>query len=171
MTMKKSKVSRDGFPASFDAARVRLTENPDGTLDLRAGARAFKRIRIKLGRPLYKPEDFASVLNEKNEVALLVNLAGLPPAARAILERHRLRGDLTTKVLKINDISHQFGASFWDVQTEKGGRQFVIRGTSEHVRWLDDDRLLITDVNGNRFEIPSMARLDARSLDYIHLIL
>jgi len=162
---------RNGFPASFDAAGVRLSRNPDGTLELKSGARTFRKVRIKLGRPLYKPEDFASVLGEKGEVALLVNLGALKPAARAVLEEHRVRNDLTTKVLKVKSISHQFGAAFWDVETEKGARQFVIRGTSEHVRWLDDDRLLITDVNGNRFEIPSMSRLDKRSLDHIHLIL
>jgi len=167
----KTKKPKDGFPASYDAARVRMTANPDGTLDLKAGVRTFRKVRVKLGRPLYKPADFASILGEKGEVGLLVNLAGLHPEARAILEEHRLQGDLTTKVLKINDISHQFGASYWEVQTAKGVRQFVIRGTSEHVRWLDDDRLLITDVNGNRFEIPSLNALDKRSLDHIHLIL
>lgn len=169
--MMKKPLGRDGFPASFDAARVKLTSNPDGTLELRAGARTFRKVRIKLGRPLYKPGDFASVLGEKGEVAMLVNLAALKPASLAVLEDHRVHNDLTTKVLKINDISHQFGAAFWDVMTEKGARQFVIRGTSEHVRWLTDDRLLITDVNGNRFEIPSLTGLDKRSLDHVHLIL
>lgn len=168
---KHAKAPKDGFPASFDAAGVRLTRNGDGTLELKSGARTFRKVRIKLGRPLYKPDDFASVIGEKGEVALLVNLAGMKSAARAVLEEHRVRHDLTTKVLKVHSISHQFGAAFWDVETEKGARQFVIRGTSEHVRWLDDDRLLITDVNGNRFEIPAMSRLDKRSLDHIHLIL
>ncbi len=163
--------SRSGSPVSLDAAGVRLSENADGTLDVKSGTRTFRKVRIKLGRPLYRPEDFASVLGEKGEVALLVNLAALKPASRALLEAHRVKGDLTTRILKIHDISHQFGASFWEVMTEKGLRQFVIRGTSEHVRWLDDDRLLITDVNGNRFELPSMSRLDKRSLDHIHLIL
>jgi hypothetical protein len=165
------KAVRTGFAPSFDAAKARLSRNPDGTLDLRCGARVFRKVRIKLGRPLYKPGDFASVLGEKGEVALLVNLSSLTPGSRAVIEEHRVRNDLTTKILKINDISHQFGAAFWDVVTEKGARQFVIRGTSEHVRWLDDDRLLITDVNGNRFELPSIIRLDKRSQDHIHLIL
>ena len=162
---------RSTAPASLDAARVRLSENRDGTLDVKAGSRTFKRVRVKLGRPLYRPGDYASILGEKGEVGLLVNLEGIRAADRAILEEHRVRGDLTTKLLKINDISHQFGASYWDVLTEKGPRQFVIRGTSEHVRWLSDDRLLITDVNGNRFELPSINGLDSDSRDHIHLIL
>lgn len=187
---------------SVDAAQVRLVPNADGTLKLVTPAKTFKRVRIRLGRPLYEPDDFATVFADggapaghwgggkgwgggrghghgrggrlnfgTHEVALITNLTALSAEAKQILDDHRLHHDFTCKILKVNSLAHQFGAAFWEVETDKGMRQFVIRGTTEHVRWLDDDRLLITDVHGNRFEIPSLNGLDRRSQYQIHLIL
>ena len=203
--MKKKRKTQHGLegfqkhePAvTVDGAQVRLVPNPDSTLKLVTPAKTWKRVRIRLGRPLYEPVDFATVFVEgggggswgghsrghghghgrghlrfgSREVALITNLSGLSPEAKKILEEHRLKHDLTCAILKVNSLHHQFGAAFWDVDTDKGPRQFVIRGTTEHVRWLDDDRMLITDVQGNRFEIPSLNGLDRRSQYQIHLIL
>jgi len=158
----------------LDGAKVRLEANPDGTLKLTHERKVWKSVRIRIGRPLFKPDEFANVTEGEHhltEVGLLVNLPGLNEAARARLTEHHHRYNLTTRITKVNSLSHQFGSAFWDVQTEKGHRQFVIRGTTEHVRWLSDDRILITDVHGNRFEILNMSALDRRSQDLIHLIL
>lgn len=157
---------------TLEARKVRIAENPDGTLTLKAGARTWKKVRVRLGRPLYRPSEFAVALEDhKGESAMVVNLVTLDKKSRDLLEAHRLRHNLTTKILRVDSLHHQFGSSFWDVETEKGHRQFVIRGTTEHVRWLDDDRMLITDVQGNRFEIPSLNSLDRRSQNLISLIL
>lgn len=157
---------------TFDGRHVRLTENPDGTMTVKAGGKTFKQVKVRVGRPLYKPADFATVLVEhKGEAALIVNLPGLNSASKAALAGHRKKHDLTCTILRVVNLDHQFGSAFWDVETDKGHRQFVIRGTTEHVRWLTDDRQLITDVNGNRFEIPSLSALDKRSQNLIALIL
>ena len=159
-------------PLAFKAAQVRLTSNPDGTLTLACSGRQLKNVRVRLGRPLLDPKSFASVLSEKGaEVGLITHLERLTPATWNILEAHVLRHDLTTEILKVRSLAHQYGSAYWDVETQKGRRQFVIRGTTEYVRYLDDDRLLITDVQGNRFEIPSLAGLDKRSRQLIELIL
>lgn len=156
----------------IDAAHVRLTRNEDATLTLVHGKTKWARVRVRLGRPLYRPKDFATVLDAKGqELALIVNLPALSADAREALEVHGKAHNLTCTILKINSLDHQFGAAFWDVATTKGRRQFVIRGTTEHVRWLTDDRLLITDVAANRFEIPSLTALDKRSQDLLALIL
>ena len=151
---------------------MRLKANPDGTLWLKCGGKTLESVRIKLGRPLYRPEDFATVFGPKGrEAGMIVGLPRLQASARRVLEEHRVRQDLTSRIFKVNSLRHQFGAAYWDVETDKGPRQFVIRGTTEHVRWLDDDRMLITDVQGNRFEVPSLSGLDKRSQDLISLIL
>ena len=157
---------------TFDGRHTRLTENPDGTMTVKAQGRTLKHVRVRVGRPLYKPADFATVMVEhKGEAALIINLPSLDAASKAALANHRARHDLTCTILRVVTLDHQFGSAFWEVETDKGIRQFVIRGTTEHVRWLTDDRQLITDVNGNRFEIPSLTALDKRSQNLIALIL
>jgi len=156
----------------FDGSKIRLTSNGDGTLRVVAGTRVFKRARVRLGRPLYDPTAFASILNEKGkELGLIFRLDRLPPAAKKVLDEALFGHDLTCQIKKVVSLTHQFGAAFWEVETNKGRREFVIRGTTEHIRWLTDDRMLITDVNGTRFEIRSLEALDAKSQTQIHLLL
>lgn len=157
---------------TFDARMVRLTAKPDGTLVLKAKKRTIKGVRVRIGRPLFKPGEFAAALEDhEGEAALIVNIPALDPKSKKILEEHGVRHNLTTPILKITSLFHQFGSAFWEVETCKGRREFVIRGTTEHVRWLSDDRLLITDVHGNRFEIPSILGLDRRSQTLLGLLL
>ncbi len=155
----------------FEGAKVRLSMNADGTVKVTAGARVFKSVRLRLGRPLYAPDSFASIMNEKGrELGLIFDLDRMPAASRAVLALAVRRHDLTSRILKVYSLHHQFGAAFWDAETDKGRRQFVIRGTTEHVRWLEDNRMLITDVNGSRFEIKDLSKLDNRSQTLIHLL-
>ncbi len=164
--------SNNSVPPSFDAGTIRLTENGDGTLALTCGAKRYRSVNIRIGRPLYRPDEFASVLDQKgNEVATLVNLGSLPAQSRRVLAAHHDRYDLTSIISRIISISHMYGSSFWEVETDKGTRQFVIRGTTEHVRWLNDSRILVTDVRGSRFEIPDLNGIDKRSQYLFHLIL
>lgn len=156
----------------YDGARIRLTSNGDGTLHVVAGSRIIKRARIRLGRPLFDPNAFASIMNEKGkELGLIFRLDHMAPASKKVLGDSLVGFDLTCQVKRVISLTHQFGAAFWEVDTDKGWRQFVIRGTTEHIRWLTDDRMLITDVNGTRFEIRSLNALDSKSQTQIHLLL
>jgi hypothetical protein len=156
----------------FDGSKVRLTSNGDGTLRVEAAGRVFKRARIRLGRPLYDPNAFASIMNEKGkELGLIFRVDHMPAASRQVLAEYQVGFDLTCQILRVVSLTHQFGAAFWEVETNKGLREFVIRGTTEHIRWLTDDRMLITDVNGTRFEIKSLNGLDKKSQTQIHLLL
>lgn len=49
------------------------------------------------------------------------------------------------------------------MQTDRGRRQFVLQNPDENIRCVAEDRCLITDPDGSRYEIPSIAALDKRS--------
>lgn len=160
-------------PIAFDGEKTALKLNPDWTMRLDSGRHHFRHVRVRIGRPLYRPEEFATVLEAKHdwEIGHIVNLPGLNRPSREALEEHGRKANLTTPIVRVHKLVHQLGSSYWDVETGKGRRQFVIRGTTEHIRWLADERLLITDVRGNRFEIRDMKQLDQRSQTMIGLIL
>ena len=55
--------------------------------------------------------------------------------------------------------------------TDRGQREFVVQNVAENAQWLGDHRLLIIDVDGNRFEIPRLDGLDKRSLGMVEQVL
>jgi hypothetical protein len=156
----------------LDGRHARLSSNGDGTLKLRHQGHTWPHVRAILLKPLTEPEGHATVQDLKGkEVGLLRNLGLMDPASRAALDEAKRLHYLTSPVLKIHDIAYRFGAVFWDVETGRGRREFVIQGTTEHVRWLSDTRLLITDVDGNRFEIVDRSLLDKKSRGMLDLVL
>ena len=78
---------------------------------------------------------------------------------------------LTSTVQRVESIRNEFGTSYWDVQTDRGQREFVVQNVAENAQWLGDHRLLIIDVDGNRFEIPHLEALDKRSLSMVEQVL
>jgi hypothetical protein len=46
-----------------------------------------------------------------------------------------------------------------------------VQNVAENAQWLGDHRLLIIDVDGNRFEIPRLDELDKKSLGMVEQVL
>jgi hypothetical protein len=74
-------------------------------------------------------------------------------------------------VSRVKRIDVQFGTRYWEVDTDRGPRWFALREPGKNVVWLSDDRLVLRDTAGNRYEIADLSALDARSRRAIRLSL
>jgi hypothetical protein len=161
---------RDSSPV-LEGSTVELMREADGLMTIVSEGRKWTGVRVVLFSPLTDPEGFASVLAEGKEVAVLRGLKRLSPASRKALELGKKEHYLTPKITKVLGLEYQFGAVYWKVVTDRGPREFVMKGIAQHVRWLTEKRLLLTDVDGNRFELPDLEALDASSRDWVDLVL
>tara|TARA_Y100000588_G_C13643759_1_gene664896 strand:- start:52 stop:414 length:363 start_codon:yes stop_codon:yes gene_type:complete len=113
------------------------------------------------------PDNYISLLDIKNEeVAFIKDLKDLDKESRRVIEEELTRRYLKAKIKRVHSIQMEFGVTYWDVSTDRGDREFVIRG-HENTHWATDKRLLITDVDGNRFEIMDYTQLDPHSIRLI----
>ena len=78
---------------------------------------------------------------------------------------------LTSTIQNVLSVRNEFGTSYWEVETDRGQREFVVQNVAENAQWLGDHRLLIIDVDGNRFEIPRLDELDKKSLGMVEQVL
>ncbi len=95
----------------------------------------------------------------------------LDPQSRKIVEEELDKRYLVSIIKKIRSIRTDFGTSYWDVDTNRGRRDFVIQGVQDNVVWLGERRLLLVDVDGNRFEIPDYSSLDKKSAALLEEVL
>ena len=63
---------------------------------------------------------------------------------------------------KIRSIEEEFGYSYWDVDTSAGQRRFTVRRGHNNLVQLGGRRVLVIDVDGNRFEIEDYTSIDSR---------
>jgi hypothetical protein len=181
-TAKESLNSMDGLavtpitvthPETVDINKIRLFREPAWQLRLTIeGDRSYTRVKVVRAAPLTHPDTHISMLEAKDEeVCLIVDPTVLDDGMRAIIKEELDRRYLTSLVQRVDSVRMEFGTSYWDVVTDRGPREFVIQNVTENLQWLGDFRLLLVDVDGNRFEIVNLTDLDKKSLSQIELVI
>ena len=152
---------------------LRLFREPAWVLRLTIGSdRSYLKVKVVRAAPLSYPDRYISFLDGKDEeICMVDDLGELDEEARAIIAEELDRRYLTSVVEEVYSLRNEFGTSYWDVQTNRGRREFVVQNVAENAQWLGDHRVLLLDVDGNRFEIPNMEALDRRSLGLIEQVL
>ncbi len=143
--------------------RLRLTVGED---------QSYPTVRPAWASPLTHPDRYLALLDGKgDEIALLDDPKSLPEGSYRAVQEELHRRYLTATVVKILHAKVEFGATYWHVDTNRGERDLVTQSLQENAQWLGPGHLLLIDVDGNRFEIPSVDALDAPSRHFIDTIL
>ena len=160
-------------PDHVDVARIRLFREPPWQLRLTIEEdRSYTRIKVVRAAPLTHPDRYISLLDEKDEeVCMIDDLARLNDEIRSLVAEELDRRYLTSLIESVHSVRHEFGTSYWDVETNRGRREFVVQNVSENAQWLGDFRLLMVDVDDNRFEISNLNDLDKKSLSRVEMVL
>lgn len=152
----------------YQAHEIRVFRAPKNTVRMTVrDERSYIRVRPVNASPMAHSDRYVSLLDIKNEeVAFIKDLYDLDEASRKVIEEELAHRYLRATIKRVNSIQMEYGVTYWDVMTDRGKREFVIRG-HENTHWASDSRLLLTDVDGNRFEVVDYTRLDAHSIQLI----
>ena len=161
---------QDEFTQRFlDASVLTFSRSQVGTarLEIRNEV-CHLRVIVRRLMPLSNPERYISLAaDEDTEIGILVDPAELAPDSRKILNEELDKRYFTPTVRKIYRVKEQFGIHEWEVQTERGRVTFLVRGLNQNIKQVPPARLFVTDVRGNRYDIPDYRELDAQSFHQI----
>ena len=116
--------------------------------------------------------EYISVLDEdEHELGIIRSLELFEGDTKALLERELQKRYYTVTVTKILSVKERYGFSYWRVQTVEGETKFTLRDTLKSIHSVNGSRVIFTDVNGNRFDIPDLSALDAKSRRSLELYL
>ena len=147
-----------------DAVTIRLYREPDWILNMSIGGRHHTDIVVVRAAPLSCPDRYICFLDANcREICLLEDPSSLDTDSRQILREELKRRYLTSAIQRIHFARREAGACYFDAETSRGRREFVVQETPESIRWLGDHRLLLVDVDGNRFEAHDIRALDRKS--------
>ena len=108
--------------------------------------------------------EYISVLDEdERELGIVRDIAVFAEETRMLLEQELKKRYYTVTVTKILSVKERFGFSYWRVLTTEGEWTFTLRDTLKSISSVNGRRVFFSDVNGNRFEIPDLSELDAKS--------
>jgi hypothetical protein len=136
-------------------AHIRLTVKDD---------RSYLKVSMVRIFPLSEPGRYISIRSGDNkEAGVLVDPSELPAEARALVAEALERRYLVAIIRRIARIKERFGTLEWDVETDRGPVQFTTRNLRENSTRPSPGRYLISDVDGNRYDLPDLAALDLAS--------
>lgn len=165
-----SALSEDG---AIDPTRVRLFRGPRGVLRCTVeGEKSVLRAKVVRAFPVSERSRWINVLDGKNkEVCLIEDPSQLDFESARLVAEELERFYRISDVLQIYSIKQEYRTLFWDVETERGRRDFVVKWSSDTVFWRDTNELLLVDIDTNRFRIPNVTRLDPQSQKQLNAIL
>ena len=116
--------------------------------------------------------EFISVMNEEQaEVGIIKATSLFAEAGEDLLRTELSRRYYAPIIDKIMGVKERYGFSYWRVHTAEGNVNFTLHDTYRSIIRATGGRVVLLDVNGNRFEIPDVEALDRKSYKKIELYL
>ena len=131
----------------------------------------YERVKVVRLFPFTDADKYISIrenTDKAREIGIIETLEDFDEETKEII-REQLRLNYFTPVIKkIMSIKDEYGYAYFHVMTDKGECNFAINMASNAVTKLSDSRLIITDLDENRFEIRDVNALtqkERRKLD------
>jgi len=161
-----------------DAAKIRyltpdnakFSKTVGNTLSIHFGEEEHSAVYVHCSFPHTNKRIFLSVRTVDNkEIGMIRSLDDFPQDTVDLLEEQVKIRYFTPEITKVLDVKMEFGYSYWEAETTAGLSRFTVRGGTSNVKLVSEGRLLINDVNGNRFVIPSLDKLSDTEYRLIEL--
>ena len=156
---------RAGYEINFlDPKKLRFYKSNDGELRLDIeNDRCVLSITAARAFPLSDPNRYICIFDGNDEeVGMLHDLRQLDRDSRREIEEELRKRYFMPVIERIVSVRIEFGIAYCEVETDKGPKEFIVHGVRNNVLEISPGRYLIQDVDGNRFEIPDINRLDTR---------
>ena len=143
---------------------VRIWRDRWGRLVAEVEGKEYTEIGITLAFPFTRADNFLVLRDaQEGELGIIKDYRRLDRTSRDILDEELPKIYFIPKITRINSLKGERGGLLlFDVKTEKGPRTFEVR-SREHMRVLPGRRVILQDVDANRYEIEDLNKLDRHS--------
>jgi hypothetical protein len=150
----------------------RFAVTPGGFLSLECGDKKYAVVGVYRSFPLTLGDRYLSVRDEEDqEIGIIDDLLVFPSDQADMIRVELERRYFTPIILCVEKLKEEFGYIYWEVETDRGPRRFTTRSSHDSVMPVSDTRIIILDVDGNRFEIPDYRTLDPKSAKQVEALI
>jgi len=145
-----------------------------GFLSLKVGEEFYPRVQVVRMFPFSDKDKFISIRTSEErskEIGIVESMSSISRETVEMLEEQLTLHYFTPVIKKINKIKDEYGFAYWNVVTDHGECNFTIRMGGNSIVHLSDVRILIMDIDENRFEIPDVNALTAAERKRLDLFL
>jgi hypothetical protein len=140
-------------------ATLRLTIEED---------RSFPQVGVVRAFPFSDRNHFLSIRDSGDkEIGLIVNPTDLSAQDQNLIEEDLQRRYFIPSLKRIISAKERFGTVDWTVETDRGICQFTTQNLRENVQRPAPGRIILNDVDGNRYDIRNLDDLSRESQELL----
>jgi hypothetical protein len=160
---------KEGLTTAFTpAADCRFYRNERGFLGLELGGADHKRVQLSRALPFSDPGRYLCVADmEGKEVAVLESLEDFGEEQRALLEAELGIRYFYPVVTQVKSIKEKMGSYYLDLAIGEYKKTIAVKDISKNLKQLGGGKIILTDVDGNRFLIPDVYQIQKKSLQML----
>jgi hypothetical protein len=146
----------------LDEKNTEFIRTKGGFLSIKTGDTTYPRVLAVRMFPFTDPDRFISIrtTDEKSkEIGIIENMSDLSKKTADLIKEQLDLRYFTPVITGIKSIKDEYGYAYFDVMTDRGECRFAIHMGGSDVVHLSETRILIMDIDENRFEIPDVTAL------------
>lgn len=160
---------------SLNKDNCSFDETDGGFISLKYNEKKYDNINIIRTFPFTEPNCYLSVREssgKKKEIGIINNLIKDFDEKTVTIISKQLNIRYFMPVIEhITSIKEENRFVIFKVKTNHGNMEFSIQSNGNHFSYLSDTRILITDLEGNRYEIPDIEKLSPKDLKKLDVYL
>ena len=152
-------------PLTFlDPGKIKILRTSCGFVDAEIDGQHYKELKVARMFPVSLPDAYITVSDSSGkELGIILDLAKFEKSQSAVLEQALDHAYFMPKIRKVYSVTERFHVVSWDVMTDRGRRRFEMTVSTDQIIHLGPDRLVLHDIDHNRYEIESISALDPES--------
>jgi len=148
----------------MDVSETTFYKNPMGFLALKYRDAEYKRVKLSRAVPFTQPYEYISVADmESKEIGIIRNVAALSRDMQTLVREELENRYFCPEVTYITSVKEKMGYLYFEVKIGEYKKIFAVKDITRNIKMLDEKRLVITDVDGNRFLISDLFQMSAKN--------
>ncbi|MBQ3023093.1 MAG: DUF1854 domain-containing protein [Clostridia bacterium] len=104
-----------------------------------------------------------SRFDKENEIGILRAVNELPESQAKLVFEELKKRYFIPEIISVSEVKEEFGSATWKTVTTAGERDFTMTDLGTNVRSLANNKVMLTDVYGNRYYIPDITKMDDKT--------
>lgn len=150
---------------------IELKRTEGGFISLKLSENEFyPRISVYRIFPLLKPNEYISLREIGSnrdlgkEIGIIRDIRSISSEKVEILHDEIDRRYFTPKINHVFSLKDEFGYIYMDIETSAGLKKITVQNGSNNFMKITENRIIIIDIDGNRYEITDYSSLDSKSI-------
>lgn len=137
------------------------------------GEKTYDRVFLHRAFPHEFLYQYISVLDEeKKEIGIIYDVSDLDGESENLVRTEIDLKYYSPIIKEIKSVKERYGFSYWKVILDDGrNKEITMQDTFKNILHTGEDSIALVDVDGNRYTIKSVSKLNSRSYRKIELYL